>query len=273
MSAEDHTTPLNERQRLGQILLVVGIVGAVGALVAGVAGWFLAGRTSSTISDTLEPISGIVVNVADTIEASLVLVDRTTDAIESIESATRSTAETLESVTLVIDETTAIVGVGVADSLDSAVATLPALVDTGRLIDRTMRALSLVGVDYNPDIPLDESLAQLEGSLRPLPNQLRDQVTLLNEIQDDVEQIATEAESLATVLQDARSDLSEVEGILRSASANADDAATTVAEIQADVADYETLGRIVVVAVTVALLAAASAPLVIGFHYRENEGS
>lgn len=269
MAAAQPYEPIRtDRQRFGRILVIAGLIGVLGALVAGVAGWILAGRATRTVTETLEPISGIVVNLSETVDASLVMVDRTTAAIESIESATRSTGGTLDSVSQVIGDTAAIVEGSVAESLDSAVDTLPALVDTGRVIDGTMRTLSLVGVDYDPEVPLDESIAQLERSLRPLPDQLRDQVTLLTEVQDDVEQIALDAESLASVMLQARLDLTAVEEVLESASENAATAARRVEEIRSDVDTYDTLARIVVVALTVALLAAASAPLIIGFHYR-----
>lgn len=269
MAAAQPYEPIRtDRQRFGRILVIAGSIGVLGALVAGVAGWILAGRATRTVTETLEPISGIVVNLSETVDASLVMVDRTTTAIESIESATRSTGRTLDSVSQVIGDTAAIVEGSVAESLDSAVDTLPALVDTGRVIDGTMRTLSLVGVDYDPEVPLDESIAQLERSLRPLPEQLRDQVTLLTEVQDDVEQIALDAESLASVMLQARLDLTAVEEVLESASENAATAARRVEEIRSDVDTYDTLARIVVVALTVALLAAASAPLIIGFHYR-----
>ena len=267
MTAEDQTTPANaERQRLGRILYIAGLAGAVGALVAGLAGWLLAGRATQTVTDTLEPISGIVVNVSETVDASLVMLENTTAAIESIASATRSTAGTLDSVSQVIADTSQLVGGGVADSLESAVEALPALVDTGRVVDRTMRALSLVGVDYDPEIPLDESLGQLEESLRPLPDQLRDQVELLGEVQTDIQQIVTDAGALSATLLQTRFDLMEAETVLESASENAIAAAASVDSIRSEVKAYDTLARVVVVAVTVALLAASSAPLVIGRH-------
>lgn len=275
MSTQQSPAPFYaDRARFGRILFIAGVIGSGAALIAGIAGWLLAGRATDTFSDTLEPISGIVVNVSETVDASLVMVDRTASALESIEGATRSTARTLGSVSQVIEETSELIAVGVADSLESAVDSLPALVDTGRIIDRTMRALSLVGVDYDPAIPLDESLSQLEESLQPLPDQLRNQVELLTEVQQDIDEIVSDAGQLAGVLFETRIDLIEVESVLESASENAAAASETVARIRADVTTYETLGRIVVVAVTVALLAAASAPLVLGLHYlRERRGS
>jgi hypothetical protein len=260
-----------ERQRIGRILYVVGIVGAIAALVAGMAGWLLAGRAARSLADTLDPIAGIVANVSDTVDASLVMLDRTAEAIEGIESATGSTARTLDSVSEVVAETSGLVGGGIADGLDSAVETMPALVDTGRVIDRTMRTLSLVGVDYDPEVPLDESLAELEESLRPIPDQLRDQVALLTEVRSDIEQIVTDAASLSAVLLETRIDLMEARVVLESASDNAAAAVVRVAEIRSEVATYDTLARVMVVSVTVALLAAASAPFMIGLHYRRSE--
>ncbi|MGD2042528.1 MAG: hypothetical protein PVJ28_02695 [Acidimicrobiia bacterium] len=271
MTTDPSQTPLfADRERLGRILFIAGVIGAGGALIAGLAGWLFAGRATSTFSEALEPISGIVVNVSETIDASLVMVERTATAIESIESATRSTARTLDSVSQVIGDTSELVAGGVADSLDSAVATLPALVDTGRVIDRTMRALSLVGVDYDPEIPLDESLTQLENSLRPIPGQLRDQVELLTEVQGDLDEITRDAGQLAAVLFETRIDLMEVESVLESAAENAAAASQSVTDLRSDVDTYATLGRVVVVAVTIALLATASAPLLVGLHYRRD---
>ena len=258
---------ISDRTRFGRALLIAGSVGVVGALLAGVFGWILTGRLSSSISSTVEPVADIVVDLADTIDASLLMVERTTEAIDSIEQATRSTSSALTDVAEVIDEVAVLAGGQVADGLDSAVATLPALVDTGRVIDRTMTALSFVGVEYDPDVPLDEALQDLEDSLTPIPDQLRAQVALMETVSDDLEQIAGEAGSLAAVLLQTRIDMLEAERVLESAATNAALAAEQVEAIEDDVSTYSNLARIALVAATLALIAAALAPLIIGLHY------
>jgi methyl-accepting chemotaxis protein len=263
---------LDDRARLGRALIIAGSVGGVAALVVGIAGWLLAGRATRTLAETMDPLSGIVANVSETIDASLTMVDQVTVAIDSIESATRSTARTLSSVGQIVDDTAELVEGPIAGGLESAVDTLPALIDTGRVIDRTMRALSLVGVDYDPEVPLDESLGQLEDSLRPLPDQLRDQVELLTEVRGDVDQIALDAGALAGVLLETRIDLIEVRRVLESVSENVGAATVNIGEIRADIRTYDTLAKAVVIAVTVALLAAASAPLGVGGYLRRNPG-
>lgn len=253
-------------EKLGRWLIAAGSLGAIAAVVVGVAGWVLAGRAVDTIEGVITPTSGIVGDLADSIEASEVLFGRTTEAIESIETASRSTVRTLTSVGVVLDETTEIAGEGIAGSLDAAVETLPGLISTGRVIDNTMRALSFVGVDYDPDVPLDESLADLEASLAPLPDQIRDQVALLEDVQADMEEIADDGRDLSAVLLEARLDMMAAERVLRSARANATAAAERIEEIEAGVETYDALARAVVVAASLALLAASLAPALLGLH-------
>ncbi|MFZ0014223.1 MAG: hypothetical protein WAL25_08925 [Acidimicrobiia bacterium] len=259
---------VDDRLRFGRALLIAGILGTAGALVVGVAGWVLAGRATQTITATIGPLSGIVTNVAETIGASQLMISRTGEAIDAIEGATRSTARALGSVGDLIDETSEVVGGDLADGLEAAVESLPAISDTAAVIDRTMRALSLIGVDYDPEIPLDESLAALEESLRPIPGQLRNQIALLESVQGDIDQIAFEAGALAAVLLEARIDMMEAERVLVSASENADQAVESITSLESEITTYDTLARVVVIAATITLLAVAFTPLIIGIHYR-----
>lgn len=255
-----------ERARVGRTLRVIGYTGVAAALLVGVVGWVFAGRATSTLTETLDPFGRIVNDLADAIEASQMLFDRTTEALESIEGATRSLVRATDSVTDVITETADLAGGDIADSLDSAVESLPALVDTSRVIDRTMRALSFVGVDYDPAVPLDQSLAALQTSLSPIPGQIRDQAVLLEGVTNDLSGVADDGRRLSAVLLEARLDMAEAGRILSSAANNAQSATERFDSIQAEVTTYSTLARTAVVAAAVALMAAASAPLLLGWY-------
>lgn len=240
----------------------------VGAIVVGLAGWALSTRATSHATATIEPLSNLVADASEALEASQLIVTRSVEALDSIESATASSGQALASIGEVIGTTSEVIGGDVADGVESAVNALPAIIDTSRLIDRTMRALSLVGVDYDPDEPLDESLAGLEQSLRPLPEQLRAQVEALDAVRTDIDLIAVDADSLATTLEDARTDIVEAQAILDSASANVELATAGIDEVADDIDTYDLLAKVVVVAATFALVAAASAPLLIGLRFR-----
>jgi chromosome segregation ATPase len=251
---------------VGRAALRLGAVGVIAAIVVGISGWVLAGRAIDSVNSTIEPISRIVVDVADSIAASQVLFDQTTDAIESIESATRSAVRTTESVGEVLTQTAELAGGDIADSLDSAVDALPPIISTSRVIDGTMRALSLVGVDYDPDVPLDQALTDLETSLAPIPEQIRQQAELLAEVEDDLAGIAEDGRELSAVLLETRLEMENARRVLSSASANAQAAVERIEEIESEVATYDALARTAAVAAAVALLAAASTPLLFGLY-------
>lgn len=253
-----------DRGRLGRWLVAFGVAGVVASLVVGIAGWFLAGRATTTVTRSIGPLAAIVGDLADSVDAIQTLTDRTTEAIESIETATRSSVRTIDSVSTLIEDTSDLAGGEVADSLEAAVETLPGLISTSRVIDNTMRALSFVGVDYDPEVPLDQSLTDLETSLAPLPDQIRDQVGAVSQISADLDRIAEDGRELSGVLLEARLDMLDTERVLRSANASAQAAIASVSEIESEIDTYDTLAHIVVVAVALALLAGAMAPLLVG---------
>ena len=122
-------------------------------------------------------------------KVSEVVLATTTEAVEVIDGVLEDTAAALESMEATLaggeqgmeDAAALTASLGtllteeVPTALDGVLASMPALVDTARVIDRTMRALSLVGVDYDPEVPLDQSLTGIEQTLEPLPEQLRAQ--------------------------------------------------------------------------------------------------
>jgi len=244
------------------------VFGLIAALVFAVAGWIVVGRVSQDLRETFDPLNDVVRDIAETIAASETLVGRTTDALSSIESATISTTRTIESVNELLGETAELAGNEIADSLETAVETLPGLTATAQVVDRTMRALSLIGVDYDPDQPLDEALADLETSLRPVPGQIRDQARLLQQARADIDRIVTEGDTLAAVLLEARIELTAAQQVLADTAANAADAAGGVTAITEALDGYAVMARVLVVVAALAIAAGAATPLLIGLDYR-----
>ena len=257
---------LDDRGRTGRLVAGLGVAGLVAAVVVGVGGWLLAARVTRSLEATISPIAGTVLDVAESIEATEVMVVRTIEAIESIETTTRSTGRALASMSDILGETGDLAGGGIADSIESAVEAMPSLVATGRVVERTMSALSFLGVDYDPDIPLDRALADLERSLAPIPGQIRDQVALMETVEEEVARIGEDAGGLAAVLLQARIDLMEVERVVGSAADNADATADSVADIEAEITTYDTLVGLMAVAAAIALAAAATATMLVGLH-------
>ncbi len=252
---------------LGRRLQALGLTGLIAAAVVAVGGWIAATSASSAATETIGPFVDVADDLADTISATVVLVDRTTKAIISIENTTRSVGRTLGEVSTVLGETADLVEGDIAGSLDSAIDTLPAIISTASVVDNTMRALSFVGVDYDPDQPLDDAIRDLENSLSPLPDQIREQAESLRGLTADIDEIQAESGALAAVLLTARIDLMDAGDSLDSAAANARAAVEQMRAVEDDLDGYALLARVVVLAIAVALAAASAAPLLIGRSY------
>ena len=250
--------------RLPRVLIWVGVAGLIASLAVGVGGWIMAGSLTTTLNQTLIPASRTVEDVSVAIDATRLMVSRTTEAIENIENATRSSARTLNSVTELLGGVGEVAAGDIADGLDAAVEALPGLIETGRLIDRSLRALSLLGVDYAPAVPLDEALSDLEAALAPVPDKIRDQATLLEDVTSDMETISDDAGALAASLLEVRIGMLEADRVLIAAASNAQEAAAAAGNLQADVDAYGQLARWVAVAAALALASGALGPLLIG---------
>lgn len=247
-------------------LRTLGWIGLGAALAFLIGGWILASRAAGSVEATIEPTAAMVSDMSEAIAAGTTMVTTALDAIEETEATIRSSARAVASIADAADGVAILIEDDIAGSLDSAVQTLPSLIDTARLVDRTMTALSFIGVDYDPDTPLDESLEDLESALQPLPQQLRDQAAEFSTVTGDLRRISTDAGQLAATLLEARIELMDAEAALESAAENAIAASGEVTEIASQLDSYLTLARIVVVAAAVALGVASATPLLIANH-------
>ena len=124
----------------------------------------------------------------------------------------------------------------VADFLDGELqanieaihGSMPAAIQAASAIDATLRALSLLGVDYNPDEPFDVSLMAVEAALADLPSQLGAQaeairalVPVSREFAGDAATMAESFSSLAVELATSkelidsyRATLAQAEGVV-----------------------------------------------------------
>lgn len=190
----------------------------------------------------------------------LLLVDSVTDDLggsvglsESAMLAAEETLDLLETVAVEVDDglATASDSIGgaadgvedaagrledVADFLDGELQTnieaihgsMPAAIQAASAIDATLRALSLLGVDYDPDEPFDVSLMAVEDALADLPAQLGSQadairalVPVSREFAGDATRMAGSFASLAVELSKSqelidsyRATLLQAEGVV-----------------------------------------------------------
>lgn len=259
--------------RLSTFLVSLGTAAIIASLVFGIGGFLTLSSMMSGAATTVRSASVVVDDVAVATDAAALSVTSIRELIDDIESAARSGARTLRTVEGLLTDIADQAAEDVASSIESAVNAMPGIIQTGRVIDRTLNALSFVGVDYDPDVPLDEALESLQQSLAPLPGEIRDQVELLEEAARDIAVLSENSTSLAANLLEIRIDLLDAEDLVADAAANVEVVSSQFAELADDFDTYRFWLPWLIVAAALAIAAIGLGLLLIGLNEKPKPAS
>lgn len=140
------------------------------------------------IDQTVEAVDGIAADTATSLEA----------ASESIDSASVN----VEGAMVAIEQMADFLDEDLPETLDSIQTAMPAAIQTASAIDSTLSALSLFGVDYDPDEPFGQSLARVNTALALLPAELRRQSETLRLMIPSAQELADETADLSRSVAD-----------------------------------------------------------------------
>lgn len=255
------------------ILLGSGAVALVAALVFGIGGWIVTDGLLSGSAATVHSAVDVVDDAAVATQAAVLSVTNLRNVVEEIENAARSGGRTLGTVEQLLTDISEQATEDVAQSLESTVDAMPGIIRTGLVIDRTLSALSLLGVDYDPAVPLDTALESVRDSLAPLPDEIREQSQLLDEAAEDLARIAESSGNLAASLLEIRIDLLEAEDVVRDAALGVEETSTRFEELANDFDTYGAWMPWLVVAAAVALGTIGTAILALGLSRPANAAS
>jgi hypothetical protein len=159
----------------------------------------------------LPSLSHFVSDVRGTIDAADVSLSELSDVTLRLEQGTRDAA-------VAIDGAGRMVAGDVASSLEAVETALPGLIEAASVIDGTLQTLSVFGVGYDPAVPFDDALADLEAGFDGLPARVRLQGEDLSSLApivatsaDDTAGVRTSIDGLRTQLGGLSQSLGAVE--------------------------------------------------------------
>ncbi len=250
---------------LGLLWLGGAVLGIVAAVVgAGLAISFVSRATAASV-DALR-LSETVFEAVD--ETGRILDDTFVEVAEGLDTVQVSVADasiTLDRMTGVTDELTSLLTDEVPASLDAVRDTMPQLIRTAGVIDTTMRALRFVGVDYDPDAPLDEALIELDDRLATIPEDLRDQRPGLEDIGRRVGEFAGQSRTIAADVGDIRDGLDESRMLIEEYQATAAEARSLTGGVADRLTSQSGAVQWVIIAIAAALVIGQTLPLAAGW--------
>lgn len=253
-------------QTLGRLMVAAAIIALVGSVVGGIAGLVLVRELNASLGRSLDLTVEALTAVDDSLGVAadtLVLVDdglaNTQETSEEVVTALRTGADLLSSTADLTENE-------LAPSISAVEDTLPNLVTVAAAADTALSALARlpIGITYDPEQGLDESLVDIQTSLAGTGDQLVDQSSLIRDASDQLGTVATGAGVIAD-------DLAELDQGVADARVLVEDYATTAGRtrelIEAtrnDLTARSTVAAAMVVLLALAVAVGQLAPLWLG---------
>ena len=205
-----------KRRIIGLVLVLIGI-GGVGLSIAGViVGRDIVDEIGDNVLGNLELTSEGLTAVQDTLILAKVALIDVNNGLDTVERTAVGVSVAISDTQPLVDQVILIASDDLPESIEAIEAALPGLVQVAGAIDRTLTTLSNfridetvpligfsiqfdLGIDYDPDVPFDESVALLGESLDGLPDRLR---SLDQSLQTSSENLGTISEDVLQLSQD-----------------------------------------------------------------------
>lgn len=176
------------RRTLGVLMLLIGVSGILFSIAGIIAGQ----RLIDEVAASLEANLNLTLDSLDTIHESLQLTKATVaemnEGLTTVETTADNVALTLNDTRPLMRQISRVTSQEVPESLEALQESMPALLEVASAIDGTLGTLSAfridrtilgipfqydLGINYDPEVPFAESVADLENSLEDLPAELR----------------------------------------------------------------------------------------------------
>ncbi|MDX1664496.1 MAG: hypothetical protein R3272_11940 [Candidatus Promineifilaceae bacterium] len=260
------------RRILGFVMILIGLSGIVLSIV----GIIYGNALMEQIGDGLEANLTLTIDSLDTIRESLILSKSTvasvTTGMEAVELTAADASTAIENLRPLLSQTNVIVSQEIPQSVEAFQDTMPQLVEVATSIDETLTVLSSIrilglslGVDYQPEVPLGESVQAMGASLEGLPEDLRALEGSIEVTNENLQLISTDIELIAETLDTINTNFAQFGPLL-------DDYIVLVTEVRDNTSQSRQLlaeqiyfGRIVLTVLMTWLGLTQVAPLYLGW--------
>ena len=252
-------------QRLGRVFIAIGVFGLAIALLIGTVGVAVVIRLSGSMERSLDAAANALESVDGTVELAATTIGTLSGSLDTVVAVTDRAEEAFGAAAGVVDQSGTVVTTDVPDGLDAVLAALPAIERVAAVVDGTLRALSFVGIGYDPETPFDEAVADLELALGDLPGRLRAQEQPLADLADVFRGFGTSSVLIARDLEMVQTQVDAALLVLDEFESTTAEASMLIANIQDDLVMLRVLLLAAVVLLAAVLAALQIVPLAFGY--------
>lgn len=194
-----------ERSRYSRLIGVIYITGAVFGIIISLAGviglWATKPRVTRAIGATVTLGGQMIDATRGTVEVAATSLDQASIDLEAMQKITTQVSTTLEDSTGLISSTSTMVGKDMVGFVGDFQSSMKSVQSSARIVDDFLGVVGnipFIGSRYRPDVSLEESFAQVNRSLDPLPKKFTDIQRQLEVASANVAVMQKQIESLTT---------------------------------------------------------------------------
>ncbi|MEA4909229.1 MAG: hypothetical protein GYA17_11905 [Chloroflexi bacterium] len=201
----------------GSLLIFAALLGAVVSISGLVALWSVQSQVVSSLTSASDLLgrtltaTGDLLNVAD---ATLAQLEGDVDVLEATVS---HLAGTIDTTTGVADSIASLVGDDLTGVVRDTQHSLDSVQSSAKLIDDTLRvitAIPFLGTRYQPEVPLETSIAEVSGSLDDMPAALRKVERSLRDASGDAQTMSADIQTLSERVAELKTNLSAARQVI-----------------------------------------------------------
>ncbi|MEA3349912.1 MAG: hypothetical protein U9Q82_04760 [Chloroflexota bacterium] len=236
---------------MGTLRLAVGLIWAA----LSIAGMIYGDKTIQAAQEWMDLKMSPVIESLGTVHTILIEAGDVLTTVETslatVGGATTDVALTLTDTRPLVDETAQVLVYDVPETIEGVQDSMPSLIETAATVDETLAFLSAfkmvvpipfgddvdigLGVDYNPEVPLDQALEDLNDNLEGLPEDLR-------ALEDNLDTADANLLILSDDLSALADDLSDVNQQMEDINPQLDDVADDVQALRIALEDVQERG-------------------------------
>jgi methyl-accepting chemotaxis protein len=217
------------RKIVGVAFVLIGFAG----LALSAAGAFMSRQIIDDLGGAAENALALISESLDTVDDTLILTKQTvgevTEGLDTVGLAAVNLSDTINDTQPILEQVTQVAARDVPDSLETVQAAIPNVAQAAGAIDDTLKILNAfqversifgvpiqfdLGIDYDPESPLSETVLELGQGLEELPVGLRALEDDLSTANESFLTIGDNVQTIAEDLERVNSSVSELEPLI-----------------------------------------------------------
>jgi methyl-accepting chemotaxis protein len=202
----------------GLILAVLSAAGILLVIFGLIQVWRVEQNVSQRLVVSLELTQETLETTTTGLEVVSASLENTASSLTLLKTTTDNTLLTIEDTVVLLDSTSTVVGEEIPATIGAIQVSLNTAEQGARLIDEVLRILSRIpfisNVNYNPETPLNESIAEISESMDAIPTSLQTTQTQLQTASTNIQKFQVSIEDLSDQVGDIQTNVEAMQEVV-----------------------------------------------------------